>query len=593
MKKVNIIFVIILMLLLSAFVVNATLVDSEDFESYTPNVAVLTLITESAGKWNCSSPSYYPSCGYIGGGDGSYDIEIQERTNPTSQFLRLTAIDGGGANFPRVDLKWNNINSTVGSYYNFSMKYQIKLFDWSCNDTSPFAYYEGYFTMYDDGQYVNQADTDYRPRQTIGKVFNSSILHNAKLRPIWHYDGSPHLALPNIANAPLTDFGWHDIVVHYEFNSTEHMTEVRHYMDGVLQHTVSDIIDVNRNYGSWTYPFFDDIIFKSNMCFDVGIDNIELHEDVLIPYEEEEEVLLNCTIVNCSTWSDPYYLREEFNGQLHLCDWATTENLCFYEKMDRDLNQTYYSMFKTSDLLTETNSRYFTVGFDLKPEDISSSGYIAISLYDYDYQRFIQFLVGENSEFFNNDGGSSVSVYDNVSSSLSKKVELHIDFTEDDFDLYYDGSKVASSLGFSNSFLDITNFYGIRISSSLANFDLDNLEVYVTDQDNTIIASEEPIVAPVDETESMCGLFKNVIVECTIDSDCETDSCNVNGKCNRFDMTYCDENGHKRGNGCLVSAVSYCALDKTSDIILDNFLLFLVFIIMIIFFGYVIWIIKK
>ncbi len=300
----------------------------------------------------------------------------------------------------------------------------------------------------------------------------------------------------------------------------------------------------------------------------------------------------NCT-TSCSSWTDPYYLYEEFNGSIDLCGWATLENVCFEDEFERELTDSYYSAFKETDTLTEENSRYATVSFDLKPISVNTNGYIAFSVYDEDYTRYIQFFLSDDTNFYNNEGGSSELVYSNVTNNTYKTVQLHIDFTNNDFDLWYDGNKVAESLGLSNNFFDAINVGGIRISSSSINYNIDNVAVYSSDQNNELLPSDTVIVAPVDDSVSMCGLFLKSDIDCSVDSDCVTDDCKPNGKCNHFDMTYCDENGYARGNKCFINAVTYCTLDSTQEIILNNFLLFLVFIIIIIGIIYVIFLLKS
>ena len=296
----------------------------------------------------------------------------------------------------------------------------------------------------------------------------------------------------------------------------------------------------------------------------------------------------NCSSITCTTWESPYALREEFNGYINFCDWVTSENLCHAGYLSREQTDDYYTIFKLVDLVEDSVTRYVTVAFDIKPDDIATNGKVSISLTDSDGQKFIQLLISENGTMYNNEEGNAILKYSNMSTTLSKTVNLHIDFTDDNYDLWYDGSKVASNLAFVDSFLNIENLYGVRVSSIVAGFELDNLEVYASDQNNNLaIVDIDPDVVVVDENLKMCGLFHVSRPSCSVDSDCETGHCSPDGHCNSFDMTYCDENGYTRGNKCYLAGITSCILESTTDIILDNFLLFLVLIIIIVLLAYV------
>jgi len=306
-----------------------------------------------------------------------------------------------------------------------------------------------------------------------------------------------------------------------------------------------------------------------------------------------ETTNITCAGTICTEWDSPYFLKENFDGYINMCGWSTYENVCFGGQFVREQSDSQYTFSKNTDLVNYQDSRYVTVSFDLKPDDISVSGSFSVSIYDSEGQRFIQFLAGDSGELYNYDNGDNTLVYSNASTSTLKNVNLHIDLVDDDYDLWYDGVLVASGLGYTNSFYNIDDINSVQLTTYNAGMTLDNFYVYSTDQNNQITIPDIDVTPTADETVSWCGLFKKVDTYCNVDSDCETDSCMPSGKCNRFDMTYCDDNGHTRTNYCMVAGMTSCVLESSSDLILDNFLLFLVLLVMLVMVAYVVYTFKK
>lgn len=358
-----------------------------------------------------------------------------------------------------------------------------------------------------------------------------------------------------------------------------------------------------RSTTDWFVQGFQD---KDGLRYDenVGGDHLETSKDTFfllkmgdaireLPEEEGDGGgvgnLSNCT-TNCTTWSKPYYLKEDFIGNLIECDWAVNEQVCWLGQILRVQSDPYYTIFKLTDLLEYDKSRYYTVSFDIQPADIDTDGWVGFSLYDYDYTRYINVLFGRNGKLYNNEEGNAVERYDNISTSEMKNVMLHVDLVDDEFDIYYDGSLILSNLQFTNAFYNMESLYGIRITSSEAGFELENLSIYGSDQNNNplIPDEEETPSETIDPTKSWCDLFTSEEISCTEDDDCVFGSCLPNNKCAKFDFTWCDENGHKRGNMCMVSGMVSCTLESAGDIILDNFFLFLIGLIILMGLVYVV-----
>jgi len=575
MKKTTTILSTIFLIIFSAVCAcGATIVDQDDFESY--NIGDSEAFINSTIKWNCTTN--YPTCKFqdIGGGDASVYYGIE---NDGDNFLRVRAWNGTNTDWESVRLYWNHDNvSALGDVeknYSYSFNYKLNghqksrlsggslgTYAWGSVENSGLLFGGGAYIRLGSGGSLVGSTTDENWTRFRGEQ------DGGVLKP----------DLPS-ANCSVNDGQWHYIVVHMYFNASSTFRDYNIYVDG--NHCWNR--PVNNDFSSTAIPL---VLLHVDVgkVFDISLDDLTVYEGDA----DIEEPIITCT-TNCTAWSSPYRLRESFEGYINTCDWATTENICFDGTLSRIQSNPYYSAFKNTDLIESSDSRYVTIAFDIKPTNIASNGWVGVSIYDEDYQRFIQFLFGENGTMYNNEDGDANEKYSNTSISLSKTVNLHIDFTDDDFDLWYDGNKVSSSLGFTDSFLNIDNVYGVRLSSDNAVFEIDNLEVYGSDQNNNPLLPDEELVSPVNENKSWCNLFSHTVIECTQDSDCSSDSCLPNGKCNRFDMTYCDENGHKRGNYCMVAGMTSCVLENTSDLILDHFLLFLVLLILIVLGAYVIF----
>lgn len=595
-NKFNLIFFMIM--ILSLFYVNATLVDSEDFESY---IIDGTYIIDQTNEWVCN------------GGTEAGNCSFQTGTNPYDSSDNILKEDLDGNNYLQISASgflWNNYRGSI-MYLNVSGEQPISNYsnanytvEW---DMRLIAYEDGLINGTGNGMAYAGLSLEYgtQTNHMIGRrPTGAEGIEQLALSYFTSGDPTPpHTSLSNNAvpyyndtNCSLPqDSNWHGYSVVHFMNASAgwKKTKITMYMDG--EKCYEKVITTADTYFSYN-PFFQKVYLYSVGGYTVDFDNIKIYADESVvadvPEQHNETLITNCT-TSCSTWTKPFYLYEEFNGSINECGWATLENVCFDDELERELSDDYYSAFKETDSLSETNSRYATVSFDLKPISVNTNGYIALSVYDEDYTRFIQFFLSDDNKFYNNEGGASELVYSNVTNNTYKTVELHIDFTNNDFDLWYDDVKVATSLGLSVNFFDATNIGGIRISSSGISYNIDNVAVFSTDQNNEILPTDTEITTPINEAESMCGLFIKTDVDCSVDSDCVTDDCKPNGKCNHFDMTYCDENGYSRGNKCFVNAVTYCTLNSTQEIILDNFLLFLVFIIIIIGIVYIIFLVKS
>lgn len=550
-----------LLIVLMSFAQAATLIDSDDFENYT----TATLISGGGGKWNCSNPVKYPSCVTTNGATANAAFLIDEYLG--NKYLRLYVMNDSDHVTPcrEVALTWNFNNYLSDASVDHSIKFKLNIKD---DEFSTWLGFNRYlFWRFNEVQGdVFDGTTWYG--YTTGT--NDTFARNLRLV----YDGVNYASgmpcYPNINT-------WNNYVMYYESNGTDIINKTL-YKNGVMC-AYNDSVFMD----DFDFPLTE-FVFEVQCGVDVGIDDIKVYSG-LAPLSEE-----GCT-TNCTTYEYPYYLKEYFNGYIDMCDWNVAYSRCYNGTLEYQQSDPPYWATKIFEPAYDTDTRYVTIDFDVKPSNLADTGWISVGLYDENYQRYVQFSIDENGSLYNNEDGDVNLLY-RSNNTGQFNIMLHIDFTDDQYDLYYNGGLINASLEFSNIFLNAESLGAISIASKDAGYELDNLEIYATDQNNNIILPSVPISHAIpNESISMCGIFYRDArdITCSADSDCPTDSCLPNGHCNTFDMNYCDENGKTRGNYCFISAVMRCALDSLANIILDNFLLFLVFLIVVILIAYLIY----
>jgi hypothetical protein len=290
----------------------------------------------------------------------------------------------------------------------------------------------------------------------------------------------------------------------------------------------------------------------------------------------------NDTSNRCTEWASPYILKEDFNGCLNDCGWNTVpSSLCAYGSLQSTLGDSI-AIAKQNDYVDSTISRYVTLSFDITSQGFNLVNGVSFQLYDADAKNFIYLLLNNGILFNRVDG--NYEVLSAVYSGLLTNVQIHIDLSEDTFDVYIDGYLISSGNHFTNSVTDINTIGSFYLQSSNYAYLLDNVKMYMTDQTNNeliINPNEKPPVV-VDSTKGVCGHVFKITPACEQDSECETGYCTPTGKCSSFDMTYCDENGMTRGNQCILSAYGGCFMSSIGSIILGNFLYVLIFILLLV-----------
>lgn len=360
---------------------------------------------------------------------------------------------------------------------------------------------------------------------------------------------------------------------------------------------------LNENEDSYSAGYVDDIgTFGSTDTYFYGLDSwgqiqsawtYSAFNDSILPTYLDSVSLFGADLVglesSCADFELPYRLKEEFNGYLSDCGWNADPDGWNWGYLEVINDYNYYMLYKeieedNDDAIYYDDSRHSVVGFNLTVyDDSTQSSVVNLFLYDLDFNNaWGGFEYTRNGTIVVSEAGESTIISNSMALNVTLPHKIVIDLTTDSFDYYLNNTKVASNVEFHEEFLNVEYFNGIYFQSANSHYKLDNLYIYESDDSgNPKVNSDiNPSITP-DEERSICGLFYEVEVRCDEDADCVTGACLVNGKCSSFDFTYCDENGHTRGNMCVISGVSSCVLESSGKLIIDNFFLFLVLLVLL------------
>lgn len=340
------------------------------------------------------------------------------------------------------------------------------------------------------------------------------------------------------------------------------------------------------NEGVTSYAWYNS---SANKLEFFNIEDINFNADRMTVYIDN--ILITGNDVDfdtvCDEWDLPYYLKESFNGYLDVCDWVTSHHI--YNTGQLTLTQDFdvFYAFKTLPTSVEdSDTRYVVLSFDLKINNITEGDTLQFRLYGQDYFNFFTVFFRDTGDklWYDNDGDATEIT--NITLNQTINYKFVIDFQDDRFDVWVNGSKVASNLGFTDAFYNLEEIYAVKFASQHTDYVLDNISMYASDSNGVAHLPDTTITMPISNKTSFCGLFYKYQEPCTADEDCETGVCLPSHKCSQFDFTYCDENSMTRSNKCMFAGVASCILSSTADLILDNFLWFLVFLILLILVTY-------
>jgi len=316
---------------------------------------------------------------------------------------------------------------------------------------------------------------------------------------------------------------------------------------------------------------FQDVNSIDDSKVEVYADNFDIYTDD-IDYDSV-----------CDEWDLPYYLVESFNGYPQACDWSSNLNIFFTGKYKvYDTTPLYQQQKQFPYQVLSTRTRYATVKWDAEFDSIAADGSTQVRLYDDEgYNFFTVYWLGTTINYYYNDDGSGVVARSSIPLNQTYEYMVVLDMQDDTADIYFNGSKVVSDGGLADDFYNLNIIEYLKLTSASSSVELDNLEIYASTEDGTKFIGDDEITPVIVNDTTMCGLLFLDQPSCIRDSDCESGKCLVNNVCSRLDANYCEEKGMKYGNACYLGGMAECTLDTAGNIIVDNFFLFLVFLVIL------------
>ncbi len=234
------VYAMIFLIILTSVVSAATLVDSEDFESYTiynDSTPVDKFINES-DKWDCADVSKRPSCITNQGSSkttyAKYQIEEDACDNSYLHVYALQYPNATDDDYKYIRLIWNNDNATqVGSSaHNYTLKYRFKI---NAHQFGSFDNWPGYLNAWSAlwTYTVTLGSQEFGLTGTGGNwLSNMTGSTFAAIRGEYYYDrlkpDEPD------TNCYISDGMWHEITNYLKFNSTQYLINFSVYVDGEL-----------------------------------------------------------------------------------------------------------------------------------------------------------------------------------------------------------------------------------------------------------------------------------------------------------------------------------------------------------------------
>lgn len=573
MKKVIIILLFMFALVISN--ASATLMYSEDFESYDLNNVTWHSVDN---KWFCPDLDNN-DCKETDWGVPPATANATQFISQDiygNQYLLLWSWDANNNGGKKVQVN-SNITSSGWVYQNdWSVQFDINYVwsDWTSISGFPNAQRNaiGGLKLNNFGSYT---DGDV-PISAVGGRYNGTIQDDFELLRI-KWQGLPFDAEPQNSICDVKDGAWHRVTQHYVYDSSTlqyNMTDVYVDLSKCITYTGTKI-----NPNTATSRLFSAISSDGHLVY---VDNIKIYMGELVTPSTTTSGTCN---TSCDSWFLPYYLTEGFVGQLYICDWLNNYNSdCMLGELSIPSNYTNYYAQKDMDLVLDDYTRYATVQFNLDIESMPQiASTFAMRLYDSDEFNFITiYSTNSTPELYYDDDSTSTKA-DDINLAEEFAYKFVIDLVDDTYDIYFNGSLSVSDAGFTDAFANIEDIQTIKFVSSYTAFTLDDLYVFASDSSgNPQMPDEElEVEQNVSREIKYCGLLWENPPSCSSDDDCDTGKCMVNGRCSSFDFTYCDDNGKPRDKMCMISGFAGCVLSETGDAILDNFFLFLILLVLV------------
>jgi hypothetical protein len=330
--------------------------------------------------------------------------------------------------------------------------------------------------------------------------------------------------------------------------------------------------------GDDTKYYFDTISVPDNLKIRTSAENINIYLTEVYAYGA-----LDSESVSCTTFTKPYYLKEDFlYGQLSDCGWVTSNPIVVYGELAVDTTFPEINAYKQmSETIYQDKFRYVTLEFDGYLESGQSGSIYSVFLLD-DIGNTIMQIYTEGD-------GDLYVVPDKVPEKLTNILQdqyvnfkVVLDLINENYKLYIDNVDYTStqSIPFYDSGFDTDSVRYLSLTSTRSNYKIDNVAVFTSDAVGNEFTGNSGVAQQVFKNDILGIWFKNT-TKCVTDSDCPSGKCMPYKTCSQFNFKACDTHGLPRGNYCVIRLNIENSLLNLKDIMLDNFVLVIILIFLL------------
>jgi hypothetical protein len=342
-----------------------------------------------------------------------------------------------------------------------------------------------------------------------------------------------------------------------------------------------NLADYTYSMSGKTFNFFSDVVPISARLSDNGLTYDSTSLSTYINYISISAIAQTSS---CTSFSPPYYLKEDFNsGYLKDCGWTISpSDFSVAGKLQTSNSLPFLSLYKFAyDTVSKQNvqitNQYTTVSFDFNIYSNSTAeNALTFSILDTKSSALLNNIFTKNGDVF-----SFKENLGSFSTDTEHNYKIIIDLISDNYEVYIDNALVKNNAIFDTDY-NFDNIRFVYFASANSKYSIDNLNLYISDSNGFPTAINQNIIKNINNETTWFGLIYRSTPACTIDSDCASGSCTNFGKCSSFNYKKCDAEGYERGSYCMIGLTMSGFFGWVADIALDNFLYVILFMILLV-----------
>jgi hypothetical protein len=357
-------------------------------------------------------------------------------------------------------------------------------------------------------------------------------------------------------------------------------TGSNHYNNLFKFEPVFDMTTFTYTFGSGTYQFYRNVTPDYLHIESDDYDSTDL--DTWFHYIRVE---YPSAVGVCTTFQPPYYLKENFiSGKLADCGWNTYPSdysVSGALSLTNDIDYlTIYKGFYDSSAsqYVKLDNEYSTITFDFKPSSTSSATTLmTFSIWDLD-SNILSFIFKRDGTIISPVQSGTIA---NLNLNTINTFKLILNIGTDKYDLIINGVMVKNQEEFDSYSEEVTEIMQVYFQSSSSTYTLDNLSVFTSDSEGNPVVVLDTSLNAINNETFWNGLYFLEAPPCIQDGECRSGKCSPLGTCSRFDFRTCEKYGYDKDNYCILANMTRYAFLWVADVILDNFLLFIMFLIIL------------